>query len=445
MAQVQEISTQGLKREYAVTVPQDRIEQGLLAQLEQIGKKAKIPGFRPGKVPLPVLKQHYGANARAEALDAIIDEITQKTLADHKLRPAVQPRVDLVSIAEGKDVEFKLVVEILPDVPPTDFSKVQLEKPVADVEEKAIHEAITRVAKSMREPEAAAADHAAAMGDVVIIDFDGSIDGVSRPGMKASDHRLELGTKSFIDTFEEQLVGSKAGDAKSIKVTFPADYHAAELAGKEAVFAVTVKEIRTQKPVVMDDEMAKEIGFPSIDKLRERVKDDLAANYNRVSRSIIKRRLMDKLAEMLSFDVPPTMLENEFNNIWQQVQADKARGELPNDDKTKSDDDLRKEYRTIAERRIRLGLLLADIALAQKITVEPTELRNALVAEARRFPGQEKAVFDYYTQTEGAIEQIRAPLLEDKVVDYVFSQAKITEKKISVEDLFKQPDEDEAA
>jgi trigger factor len=442
MTQVQEISNKGLTREYTVTVPHDLIEKGLLTKLEEIGQTAKIAGFRPGKIPMPVLRQRYGASARAEALDNVISETMQKTMTERNLRPAVQPKIDLVSFAEGKDVEFKMAVEVLPDVTITDFATVSLERSVADVEEKSISDAITRVAKGMREPEAAAEGATAAMGDILLIDFDGSVDGEQRPGMKSEDHRLELGSKSFIDNFEEQLVGSKAGDDKSITVTFPAEYHAKELASKQAVFKVKIKQILTAKPITMDDELAKEIGFPSLEKLQERVKEDLSGNYARISRAIVKRQLMDKLAEKLNFDVPPTMLDNEFNGIWQQIEEAKTRGQLPENEKNKSDDELRKDYRAIAERRIRLGLLLAEVAKAHKIEVAPNDMRNALMAEARRFPGQEKAVIDYYTKTEGALEQIRAPLLEDKVVDYILTQATITDKKISAEELMNTPEED---
>jgi trigger factor len=443
MAQVQEVSKKGLKHEFAITVPQQVVEKHWLARLEQAGKEARIPGFRPGKIPMNVLKQRFGANARAEALDQTVAEVSEKTLTERKLRPAMQPQIELVAFAEGKDLEFKMAVEVLPEVVPADFTKIALEKPVAEVEAKTIDEAITRAAKAMREPEIVTEARGAKMGDVLIIDFDGKVGGEARPGMQGKAHKLELGSKSFIDNFEEQLVGCKAGDKKTIKVTFPEEYHAADLSGKKAEFAVEVKELRAHKAAELNDELAKELGFPSMEKLRERVKEDIDASYKRVSRAVAKRKLMDKLAEAHSFEIPAGMLEAEFGSIWQQVEESKKRGDLPEEDKKKSDDQLRKEYRAIAERRIRLGLLLAEVAQKQNITVAPAELRNALMAEARRFPGQEKAVIDYYTQTQGAMERLRAPLLEEKVIDHILSQAKVTEKKISAEELAKLPDEDE--
>jgi trigger factor len=441
MAQVQvkEISNTGLKHEFAVTLPQADVEGRLTAQLEEIRKTAKHAGFRPGKMPLALVRQLYGDSARSDALDKAISDAVQKTLTDRKLRPAAQPKIELVSFAQDKDVEFKLAVEVLPEVTPGDFSKIQLERPVAEVEGKTVEEAIARVAKSMREPEKVEEARAAKMGDVLVINFDGSVGGERQPGMKGDGHKLELGSKSFIDTFEEQLVGSKVGDKKNIKVIFPAEYHAPNLSGKEAEFAVEVTELRSHKPLEMNDELAKEIGFPSMTDLQKRVRDDIGGNYGNISRAVIKRQLMDKLAEGHSFAVPETMLEAEFNSIWAQIEEAKKNGELPDEDKKKSDDELRKEYRGIAERRIRLGLLLAEVAQKNKINVEPAEMRNALMAEARRFPGQEKAVIDYYTQTQGAMERIRAPLLEEKVVDYIITQAKVTEKKISSEELLKLP------
>lgn len=441
MAQVQEHTKKGLQREFTITVPRAHVEQNLMSRLEQIGATAKLPGFRPGKVPMPVLKKRFGDSARAEVLDQTVSETSQKALAERNLRPATEPKIELISFGEDKDLEFKLAVEVLPEITPGDFSKIALERLAADVDDKAVDEAIIRIAKAVRQPELVTEKRAAKLGDVVVIDFDGTIDGKPQPGMKGQGHPLELGSHSFIDTFEDQLVGAKAGDKKTIKVKFPADYHAANLAGKQAAFEVEVKELRAQKPVEMNDELAKELGLTTIANLRERVREDIARDYGRIARAIIKRQLMDKLAKAHTFEVPPGMVEAEFATIWKQVEEGRKRGEMPEDDAGKSDEQLKKEYGEIAERRIRLGLLLAEVARKQKIEVLPAELRNAMIAEARRFPGQEKAVVDYYTQTPGAIERLRAPLLEEKVIDFILSQAKVTEKKISADALIKAPEE----
>jgi trigger factor len=441
MATVQVLKHEGLKHEFAVTVPKQVMDEKKRLRLIEIGKTAKLPGFRPGKVPMNVVEQRHGEAARAEALDEAVSKAAEETLSERKLRPALQPKIELVTFAEDKDLEFKISVEVLPEVKVSDFSKIALERPVADVEDAKIDETIATFAKRTTEPEIVSEKRAAKMGDILVINFDGSVDGEKRAGMKGENHSLELGSKSFIDTFEEQLVGSKVGDKKTLNVTFPVQYHAADLAGKAAAFDVEVKELRQPKAIVLDDALAKELGFPGIDKLRERVRDDLAANYQGISRSVVKRELMDRLAEAYDFEIPAGLLEAEFGGIWKQVEEAKVRGDLPEEDKKKSDDELRKEYTKIAERRIRLGLLLAEVATQNKLQVDGNELRNALMAEARKYPGQEKAVFDYYTQTQGAMERIRAPLLEEKVVDFIIGKTKVTDKKISAEELLKLTEE----
>jgi trigger factor len=442
MAQVQVLKQDGLKHEFSVTVPKRTVDEARHLKLVEIGKTAKMPGFRPGKVPLQVVEKMHGAAARAEAVDQAISDAAEQTLSERKLRPAMQPKIELVSFAEDKDVEFKMAVEVLPEVKVGDFSGIALERPVAEVDMGKVDETITSFAKRSRPSEPVTEARAAKMGDVTIINFDGSVDGEKRPGMKGDDHSLELGSKSFIDTFEEQIVGMKVGDKKTIKVTFPEQYHAADLAGKKAEFDVEIKELRAPKPVELNDALATEMGFPALDKLRARVHDDIDADYKRIGRSVIKRQLMDKLADMHKFEVPEGLVEAEFGGIWKQVEDAKSRNELPDEDKGKSDDDLKKEYLSIAERRIRLGLLLAEVATSNKIEVSGNEMRNALMEEARKYPGQEKAVFDYYTQTQGAMERIRAPLLEEKVVDYIFEKTKISEKKMSAEELLKLPEEE---
>lgn len=439
--QVKETTNEALKRGFEITVPQAEVAKAEAARLEEIAKKAKVQGFRPGKAPLSIIRQRYAAEVQGEVLDRLINENVEKLLKERNLRPALRPHVDLVSAGEGKDLSFKVEVEVLPEITAPDFSKLSFEKQVADVAPKTIDEAIERIAKSMRQPQAIETKRACKKGDTVEIDFDGTVDGVAHPGMKSENHRLELGSQSFIDGFEDQIAGLKVGDKKDVKVTFPAAYHAEHLSGKDAVFAVTLKAILEHVPVEQNEELAKEIGFPSLEKLRERISTDISNNYAQISRVVLKRALMDKLAETTKFELPASMVENEFQGIWQQVQKDKAEGQLSAEDAKKSDKALEAEYKGIAERRVRLGLLLAEVAEKNKLEVSPVELRNAMIAEARRFPGQEKAVIDYYTKTAGAVERLRAPLLEEKVVDFILALAKITEKKIDAEKLMKLPEE----
>jgi trigger factor len=442
MLQVKETVNQGLKREFAIVVPSDIINQSWQKKLAEIAKTAKFDGFRPGKVPMPVIEQRYGPSARAEVLDDSISDAVEKTLTERKLRPAAQPKIDLVSFAPGKDVEFKVALEVLPEIPAVDFSKIAVEKPVAEVAESEIDETITRASRNFIEPMAVTDGRSAQIGDVLVIDFDGSVGGEKRPGMKGSDHKLELGSKSFIPGFEEQLVGVKAGANTVVKVTFPSDYHAADLSGQEAVFVVDVKEIRAHEAFVINDELATKLGFEDLAKLRERIKNETNKNYANIARGVMKRTLMDKIAALVNFEIPAVMLEAEFGNIWEQVEQSKKSGQLPPDELKKSDDELKSEYRAIAERRIRLGLLLADVAEKRKVEVSSADLRNALMAEARRFPGQEKSVVDYYTKTEGALERLRAPILEEKVIDAILAEAKVTEKKMNSDELMAMPEED---
>ncbi len=440
MMKVHEDVNKGLKRAYTITLPKAEVEAAVTKRLQEIAKKAKIQGFRPGKAPLDLIRQRFGAEVMGEVYDRLITDSAEKTMTERKLRPAARPKVEDVVAEEGKDMVFKMEMEIIPDIEPMDFAKLSFDRQVADVEDKTVDEAILRIAKSFRQPEVIEEKRAAKTGDVAVIDFDGTVDGVAHDGMKGADHRLELGTGSFIEGFEDQVAGMKAGDKKDVKVTFPKEYHAADLAGKKAVFAVTLKEIRAHKAVEMDDALAKEIGFPSMEKLRERIVTDISSNYAQISRSVIKRELMDALAKHHKFDLPTVMVEGEFESIWQQVEKDKAEGRLEADDAKKSEKELKAEYHDIAERRVRLGLLLAQVAETNKIEVTSAELREAMMAEARRYPGQEKQVIEYITKTRGAVERLRAPLLEEKVVDFILAQAKIAEKKISADKLLKLPD-----
>jgi len=442
MAEVKVLKEEGLKHEFSVVIPAKAVDDQKQVRLTEISKTAKMQGFRPGKVPMTVLEQNYGKEAYGEALNKVVSEAVEKTMTDNKIRPALQPEVEWGNAEEGKDIDFILRIEALPNVEVKDFGTLAFERPVADVEDAKVDEAVLKITKRMRQPESVTDESTAEMGDILVIDFDGSVDGEKFPGMKDENHSLELGSKSFIDTFEEQLVGSKVGDKKTINVTFPEKYHAAELAGKKAAFDVVVKELRRHKPIELNDALGKEMGFPSLDKLRERIKDDMDVDYKRVGRSVVKRALMDELAKIYTFAVPEGLLETEFEGIWKQIDEARKKNDLPEEDKNKSEEELRTEYRSIAERRIRLGLLLAEVATQNKIEVTNNELRAALTAEARRYPGQEKAVFEYYTKTRGAIERIRAPILEEKVVDFIIDKAKIADKTVTAEELLAMPEEE---
>lgn len=435
MIEVKEIHHEGLKHEFTITVSPDELEQKLISRLQEIGKTAKIQGFRPGKAPLAVLRQRYGDSVRGDVLDKTVSESSAAALKERNLRPALRPQVELVSVDEGKALEFKLAVEVVPAIDALDFSKLAFERLVADVPDSAVDEAIERLARNVRTPEDVQETRPAKMGDIAVIDFAGTVDGTAFPGMKGEDHALELGSQSFVGTFEEQLVGAKAGDNKTITVEFPDDYHAAHLAGKTASFDVTVKGLRAHKPVEQDDALAKEIGFNALADLRQRLQGDLGVRYAGISRALLKRQVMDRLAETYDFMVPGGMVDAEFDSIWREVQKEKEHGHLDESDAGKTDEQLKTDYRHIAERRVRLALVFADLARRGNLEVTPPDLQKAMLAEARRFPGQERAVIDYYMKNEGAMERLHAPILEDKVIDYILAQATIDEKKVAKDEL----------
>ncbi len=444
MMQVQELAANGLKREFKITIEQAEIERNLLARLEEIGRTAKIDGFRPGKIPMPVLRKRYGEAVLGEVVEKTVGATADKAISERGLRTAMQPKVEMEEVGQNKPLTYKLLFEVLPEIVIGDFKQVQLEKLAADVADSEVDAMIERMGKSSRGPESIAEARPAQKGDVLLIDFEGMADGKPHPGMKGNNHRLELGSKSFIDSFEEQLVGTKKGDAVTVKVTFPAAYHAIDLAGKPAEFNVTIKDIMAHAPLVLDDALAVEVGFKTIDELRAKVRERMQADYTQISREVMKRQLLDQLADVYDFALPQVMVDAEFQSIWTRVQDEKSNGVKVAEDLDKSEDEQRADYRGISERRVRLGLLLAELGRTKDIKVEQTELRDALIAETRQYPGQEKEVFEYFTKTPGALDRLRAPILEEKVIDYIIAQSTVTEKKVSAEELRAAPDKMDA-
>jgi trigger factor len=459
--QINALRTEGLVHEYQVTVAAGDIQRQVETRLKGLVYKVDIPGFRKGKVPVQVIEKRYGPAVLSEVVEETVNTATMKAVSEKGLKPALEPKVELSDspseLPANKDLVFTMKVEVIPEMPATDFSKITLEKLVAEASEKDIHEALENIASSNRTSQPAADDYVAQKGDAVIIDFDGSVDGERRPGMKSENHALELGSGQFIPGFEEQLMGTKKGDQRQVKVTFPSQYHAADLAGKEAVFAVTVKSVNTLAKPALDDELGKAVGLESLEALKNHIKERIAENFGQVSRMVIKRELMDKLAEQYKFSVPPTLVEREMEGLWHQAQHahDHEHGDHGHDhahhdanlhhghdhkneqEKTSCEEKMRKEYEGISERRVRLGLLLSDIARKNKIEVNREDARRAIMQEAMRYPNQQKQVVEYFTKNAAARDQLTAPMLEEKVVDYILSQAKLTEKKVSREELQK--------
>jgi trigger factor len=433
------IKQEGLKYEFKVTVPQAAITSAVTNRLTGYQKKVKMDGFRPGKVPMMLVRQRYEQTALGEAVEDMVNESTKKTLADNGLRAAAQPKVeDLVLPVDGKDLEYKLAVEVLPTFTPMDVTKLALEKLVATPTDADVQARMDEIAKRMPRTETAADGYAAKNGDTVIITFAGKLNGVERKEMAGERYPLELGSDSFIPGFEEQLVGAKKGDERTLNLTFPDNYGSPEFAGQKAEFAVTVTDVRVSVPATVDEEFAKMLGLKDLAQLTENVKKSLEGEFTTISRAKLKRMVMDKLADAHTFELPSAMVEQEFSGIWQQLQADKARGTLDADDKNKSDAQLEKDYRAIAERRVRLGLVLAEIGSQQKVKVDQRDLQSALRAEASRYPGQEQQIVDYYTQNGAALQALQASIYEDKVIDKIISVAAVTEKPVSPAELRKQ-------
>jgi trigger factor len=437
--QVTETLSDGLKRSYAVTVPAAEIESRTKSKLADIGKTLRLPGFRPGKVPANLVRQRYGSAVMAEVMQDAVSSAADRVVEDGKLRPAGQPRISLArepSLAgPAQDLEIKVDLEVLPDIVLPDLTAISLTRLRAEPATEVIDRALESIAKQNRELALVEEDRPAATGDILVVDFSGSIDGVPFDGGTGVDTPVELGGSGFIPGFAEQIEGMRVGETRTIDVTFPAEYQAANLAGQAAQFSIVAKALKHPAPTVQDDSLAAKIGFENFDKLRDAVRGQMQGEFDQMSRLRIKRDLLDALAEQALFEAPPSMLEVEFNAIWQRVEADRAQGQQDEEDRGKDEETLRAEYRAIADRRVRLGLLLSEIGRVNEIQVSPSELSAALRAEAARYPGQEMQVVEFFRKNQAAIEQLRGPIFEDKVVDHILSVAQVEEKLVSPEEL----------
>lgn len=439
--EVTEKSAEGLDRKFLVKVSAAELDEKLVARLEEIKGQVHLKGFRKGKAPVSFLKKMYGKGVMGEIVQEIVSETSQKAFSDRDLQPASQPHPhfhsDMEDVIAGKsDLEYDVHAEILPTFEAMDVSELKLTRLVADVPEEDIEDALKKVAEQQtsyadREDGAKAED-----GDMTVIDFVGSIDGEEFPGGKGEKVNLVLGSGSFIPGFEDQLVGAKVGDDLTVKVAFPEDYNAAELAGKDAEFAVTVLEVQAPEEVAIDDELAKKLGLDDLAALKERLTERIESEYKQLSRGHLKRALLDKLDDAHDFELPKGMVDTEFDQIWRQVEA----AERDEEDKDKTEEELKDEYRKIAERRVRLGLVLAEIGKNADVQVPQEDLQREMINMARAYPGQEKEVLEFYQKNPAAVQQLRAPLFEEKVVDYIFERAEVTEETVSKEKLMEDPE-----
>lgn len=442
--QVTETLSEGLRRAYTVVLPAEDIETRRTARLADLGKTLRLPGFRPGKVPLPLVRQRYGSAVTAEILEELVNDATQRVLSDRGLRPAGQPKVDLVSMGDGAgaaDLEFKVEVELLPDITLPDMAAIAITRPRAEVPAESVDKALAEIAARNRDLEPVTEERGAETGEVLTVDFAGRIDGVAFAGGTGTDMNVEIGGEGFIPGFSEQMAGMKAGETRTITVTFPPEYGAKELAGKTAEFEIVAKKLSRHAPAAADDALASKLGFDGgIGEIRTLITQQMQREYDQISRHRAKRLLLDALAERADFDAPPTMVQAEFDQIWQRIEADRNQGQFDPDDQGKDDETLKAEYRAIADRRVRLGLLLSEIGRQNGITVGADEVTRAMRAEAGRYPGQEAQVMEFFRKTPQAAELLRGPLFEDKVVDYVLELASVTDQTMTPEELMREPD-----
>jgi trigger factor len=442
--QVTELKKETLNVQYEVKVTAQDIDKEVDAKVEEVSKTIKKPGFRPGKVPVAMVKKQYGKALLGEVLEKVVNDTTAKIIEEKGLRPALQPKIEVKEFDEGKDLVYTMAVDLLPEFEVVDLKSLKLEKPVAKVEKKAVDEALERIAGSNRETEAVTEARATKKGDILVIDFHGRTakDNKPHPGMHAHDAQLELGSGQFIPGFEDQLVGKKVGDKVEVKVTFPEQYHAAELAGQDAIFDTEIKEIRQAKPVEINDEFAQKLGLDNEKALRDIIEKQMQSEYDGFSRQKVKRALLDSLDDSHDFEIPAGMKDMEYQNILMQVkmerQADLKDGELT---LTAEEEE---ELQAIAERRVRLGLVLSEVGRANNVKITDQELQRAVIMEAQRYPGQEAQVFEYYRKNRQALDALRAPVFEDKVVDFILELASVSEMPVSIEALTKEEDEDES-
>jgi len=441
-------------------VPAGDLEQEITRRLDELGRQVRLPGFRPGKVPMQILRKRFGPSVRGEVLQSTLQASSAEAISERNLRPALPPKVDIVSAGEGADLEYKMAVELLPEIPEPSFADLAVERLVVEVPDQDVDRAIERIAEQQRKSEVV--ERPAEMGDIVVVDVEGKIGEKEIAGAGGKDRQIVLGAGSSIPGFEDQLVGAAAGEHRTVQVTFPEDYAAADLAGKDGLFTVDVKEVRERLPVALDDELGRAVGLESLAELRQEIRQQMQRDYDAASRLRLKRALLDKLAEGCDFAVPPGMVDMEFDNIWRQYQAQKAStpqdatidapsaaaeesGADPSpaaepDGSGESEEASKAEFRKIAKRRVRLGLLLAEVGRRNNMTVTPDEMNQAITREARRHPGYERQVLDFYRQNPGAIDTLRAPIFEDKVIDFIVELAKIGERKITPEELLAMPE-----
>lgn len=443
--QIKELSQDGLSRTYAVTIPKEDLAKKLEAKIKEMQPQVSLKGFRPGKVPVSHIRKMFGASIMSDVIQDTVNETSQQAINDNSIRPAGQPKIDLrangAEVTKGEaDLEYQLTVETIPEFDPVDPESLKFTRLTCPVGDADVDERLAKLTEGQKSYKKKAKTAKAKKDDAVLINFTGRVDGEAFDGGAMEGHQLVLGSGTFIPGFEDQLIGTKAGDKLDVTVTFPEDYASADLASKEAVFETEVVEVQGAKDAELDDDFAKKFGMDDLDALKTAVKEQAEAEFEAQSKMKLKRAILDTLDTKHDFELPQGMVEAEFTNIWQQVEAEKAAGQLDEEDAGKSEDDLKADYRKIAERRVRLGLVLADMGQKAEVTITNEELQGAMIAEARRYPGQEQQVIEFYQKNPQMLAQLRAPIYEEKVVELITEKAEIKDKKVKQEKLFEEDD-----
>lgn len=443
---VTEVKTEGLSRSFSVRIPANDLSEKLDAKIEEIRPQMQLKGFRPGKVPAAHVRRMYGKSIMADIIQETVTASSQEALDERELRPAQQPEIKLEGEVEkvaagGEDLVYTMDVEVMPDFEPADITTLELTRPTAPVSDEQIDEMLGKLAEQNKKYEPRGKTAKAREGDAVVMDFVGKIDDVAFEGGTAEQQTIVLGEGRFIPGFEDQLIGVKTGDETKINVTFPEDYPSEDLKGKDAVFEVKVHEVRAPGTPDIDDEFAQNFGLEDLEALKNVLREQIESEHKALSRAKVKRALLDKLDELHSFDLPQGMVEAEFEQIWKQFEQEKAAGRLDDEDKDKPEDQLKDEYKEISARRVRLGLVLAEIGRTAEIQVADEEVARALNQEASKYPGSERQVVEFYQKTPGAMAQLRAPLYEEKVVDYILERAKVTDVQTTREALEAEDEE----
>jgi len=436
--QVTETKNEGLSREFTIVVPANEFEEQVSSRLKEMSKTVQIPGFRKGKVPVSLLRKKYGPNIMGEALEKAVQDGSTKVMADNDLRPAMQPKIEITSFEEGKDLEYTMAVDVMPEIDLGDFSKISVERMVAETDESEIDATLARMADAYKTSAPVAKKRKAKSGDVVNINFVGKVDGEEFPGGKAEGFDLELGSGSFIPGFEDQLIGQNPGDELDVNVKFPEEYGAENLAGKDAVFGVKINELKESKPSEIDDELAKKAGMENLEALKTAVREQHAQGFNQISRQKAKRALLDALHGAYSFELPNGLIEAEYDSIQKAYEQAKEAGQEVEE---MTDVERETDFRDIANRRVKLGLLFAEVGRTNKIEITQDDLQKAILQEAQNYPGQEQMVFKYYQENPEAMQQLSGPVFEDKVTDFIMELAKTSDKVVSVEELMAEDDE----